>query len=215
MRAACAPVSPREFGTRLYLPKALRTRTRLSVSGILFFGPVFRLGLFAVWALSPLVGPLARMLAPPLAPRWKVPDPTEEGGFQLIAQTHLRCTFCGSCISTCPAYLLTHDELVTGRAKLRLAQALISGEEVSAREAASPFQCLQCGLCEEVCQTRLPLRQTYAVLERWLADRHGYPKQTVDAFVDLAEKHRARFIDAFGLLQPAWPGPSSGGEETK
>ncbi|MBI2894350.1 MAG: FAD-binding protein [Deltaproteobacteria bacterium] len=191
--------------------KALGTRMRLGLSRVLFFGPVFRLGLFVLWALSPVLGSLARIIQPPRAPRWRVPDPAEEGGFRLVSETSVRCTFCGSCISTCPAYRLTRDELVTGRAKLRLAEAVIRGEELSAREAASPFQCLQCGLCEEVCQTRLPLRQTYAVIERWLADRHGYPKETVAAFVDLAQKHRARFMDAFGLLQPEWPG----GEETK
>ncbi len=175
-----------------------------SLPGIIFRPAFFRAALGCARLLSPLLGALARMGDTARASRWSVPAPEEQEGVQLLRQTVLRCTSCGSCVSACPAYLLTGDELVTGRSKLRMAEAWLAGEEIQASEAQRPFQCLRCGLCEEVCQTRLPLRDCYLVLEKWVEKRHGYPKELVHEFVQRLDANRELVRVTFGLDLPDW-----------
>jgi ferredoxin len=199
----------REYDPQLVLNpmKLFRVRLRLSIPGLLFLGPVYQTALLVADLLSPLLGLVARAARPRGPHDWTVPPAEAEGGYSLLSDTILRCTFCGACISTCPAYLLTGDELVTGRAKLRLADALIGNEDVETREAHSPFQCLRCGLCEEVCQTRLPLRACYDVVERWVGERHGRPAELVQRFAATVDAQRQRVADVFGITLPAWSPP--------
>lgn len=175
-----------------------------NVPGLLFRPAVFGAALRVVSLLSPFVGAAARISSPSLKHRWQVPPPEDEDGRRLLSETSLRCTSCGSCVSACPAYLLTGDELVTGRSKLRMAESLLRGEEVVAGEAWSPFQCLHCGLCEEVCQTRLPLRSCYGILERWIEKRHGYPQEMIQSFVRRLDADRRLIRITFGLDLPDW-----------
>jgi len=185
--------------------KFFGVRTRFFNLPGLFFAPsVFKASLDLGLVLSPVLGMAARMSAPAFEPGWRVPDPEEQGGRRLLIESALRCTHCGACISVCPAYLLTNDELVTGRSKLRLAETLADRGEVRAHEAASPFQCLRCGLCEEVCQTRLPLRDCYLVLERWIEDRFGWPGETIEAFLQTVDENRDWIESTFGLDLPQW-----------
>ena len=190
--------------------KFFRVRTRFSnIPGLFFHPVVFRASLWLASALSPLLMVAARIGAPPAEHRWRIPPPEEEDGLRLLAQSSLRCTSCGSCVSACPAYLLTGDELVTGRAKLRMAEVWLSGEEIRKDEAHRPFQCLHCGLCEEVCQTRLPLRNCYHVLERSIEKRHGYPRELIQGFVQRLDADRDLIGITFGLDLPDWsPGRS-------
>jgi ferredoxin len=177
------------------------------VTGLLF-RPRLYAGSMALFALfSPLPGALARWLARrrPHHERWQIPAPEAERGRRLLLESAARCTLCGACISTCPAYLLTREELVTGRAKLQLAEALARGERMATAEAQRFFQCFVCGLCEEVCQTRLPLVACYAALESWVAEKMGHPTELVASFAARADAERPRFARAFGLDLPAWP----------
>jgi FAD/FMN-containing dehydrogenase/ferredoxin len=185
--------------------KFFGVRTRLfNLPGLIFRPTVFRAALGLARVLSPLLGAAARIGEPAHDPRWNVPSPEEEDGVRLLVQAALRCTSCGSCVSTCPAYLLTRDELVTGRSKLRMAEAWLAGEEIRAAEAHSPFQCLRCGLCEEVCQTRLPLRDCYLILEKWIEKQHGYPRDLVQGFVQRLDADRQLILVTFGLDLPDW-----------
>ena len=84
------------------------------------------------------------------------------------------------------------------------------GEELEKAEALSSFQCLHCGLCEEVCQTHLPLRDCYLVLEDWIANRFGSPVETVQEFVEKLDSNREYIKDIFGLDLPEWS-PIEGG----
>jgi Fe-S oxidoreductase len=153
---------------------------------------------------SPVLGILARLTNPKLQARWKVPAKKEEQGKTLLFQCAQRCTSCGSCLSVCPAYHLTDDELVTGRTKLRMAEEMMNGAELTRSEAHSPFQCLHCGLCEEVCQTRLPLRDCYLVLEEWIENQYGSPAATVQHFIEVLDCRREFIKDIFGLDLPDW-----------
>jgi FAD/FMN-containing dehydrogenase/ferredoxin len=166
--------------------------------------PIFRTILTVSHFLAPILGFVSRVTGPEHLQHWDVPAQSDEQGQSLLQQSSQRCTSCGSCISVCPAYQITGDELVAGRTKLRLAEALMKGMELSQAEAYSPFQCLHCGLCEEVCQTRLPLRDCYLVLESWLENRFGSPQETVQSFVEKLDDNRDFIKDTFGLDLPDW-----------
>lgn len=156
--------------------------------------------------LAPILGPISKALDPPRKETWDPPD-REHAAAALLRETALRCTSCGACIPTCPAYLLTADELVTGRTKLRLAEALIEEVEVDQGEAHAAFQCLRCGLCEEVCQTHLPLREAYLVLEAELERRFGPATAGIQSFLLRAEAERETILETYGLDRADWRAP--------
>ncbi len=164
--------------------KFFRLRARFfNIPGPIFHPVVYAASLGALNVLSPFVGLVARLSKPERDPRWTPPSPEAEKGASILSESSLRCTFCGACVSVCPAYILTRDELATGRAKLRLAEAVLSQKEVPGAEAGRAFQCLRCSLCEEVCQTRLPLVDCYAALEAQIEGRFGRPAETIARFV--------------------------------
>ncbi|UCE41346.1 MAG: FAD-binding protein [Candidatus Aminicenantes bacterium] len=171
----------------------------------LFMRPfIFRTILALSHFFAPVLGLAARLLGPKHSDSWDVPARADQKGRSLLHQSAQRCTSCGSCISVCPAYHITKDELVAGRTKLRMAVAMMNGEELEHAEAHSPFQCLHCGLCEEVCQTHLPLRDCYLVLEDWIATRFGSPVETVQKFVEKLDSNREYIKDIYGLDLPEW-----------
>jgi ferredoxin len=153
---------------------------------------------------APVLGFAARLLGPKRSDTWDVPAADVEQGRSLLHQSTQRCTSCGSCISVCPAYHITKDERVAGRTKLRMAEAMLKGVELEKEEAFSPIQCLHCGLCEEVCQTHLPLRECYHVLENWITTRFGSPVETVQKFVERLDCDREYIKEVFGLDLPEW-----------
>jgi FAD/FMN-containing dehydrogenase/ferredoxin len=153
---------------------------------------------------APLLGFIAKLVGPEPAVLWDVPDKEAVRGKSLLHESAQRCTSCGSCISVCPAYHITHDELVAGRTKLRMAETMMSGGDLKQSESHASFQCLHCGLCEEVCQTHLPLRDCYLILEDWIEDRFGSPAETVNSFVEKLDISREFIKDIFGLDLPDW-----------
>jgi FAD/FMN-containing dehydrogenase/ferredoxin len=171
----------------------------------LFMKPaVFRSILALLHFASPVLGLIAKSTRPEPAAHWNIPDKKDKHGRSLLLQSAQRCTFCGSCISVCPAYHITKNELVTGRTKLRMAEAMLNGGDVIHSEAHASFQCLHCGLCEEVCQTRLPLRDCYLVLEDWIEKRFKSPEETVNNFIEKLDSQRDFIKKVFGLDLPEW-----------
>ncbi|MBN2320878.1 MAG: 4Fe-4S dicluster domain-containing protein, partial [Acidobacteria bacterium] len=166
----------------------------------LIFQPIMASARF----FTPVLGLFARLFEPARQSRWDVPGQEDNQGKNLLHQSAQRCTSCGSCISVCPAYHITRDELVAGRTKLRMAEAMMNGIGLESIEAHAPFQCLHCGLCEEVCQTHLPLRDCYLVLESWLENRFGSPAQTVQQFIEKLDSNRDCVKEVFGLDLPDW-----------
>ncbi len=165
---------------------------------------VFRTILAVAHFMAPVLGLITRFVRPEQLDRWNIPTKEDNQGKSLLHQCAERCTRCGSCVSVCPAYHITEDELVTGRTKLRMAEAMMNGGELTQSEAHAPVQCLHCGLCEEVCQTRLPLRDCYLVLEEWIEERFGSPAETVQRFVEKLDSSREFIKDIFGLDLPEW-----------
>jgi FAD/FMN-containing dehydrogenase/ferredoxin len=177
--------------------KFFKLRARFSnIPGLVFNPLIYRASLGLLVALSPLLGLITKLLKPRRTEGLLTTIP--------LAEAPLRCAFCGACVSVCPAYLLTRDELTTGRAKLRLFEAIQSGKELSSLEAARAFQCLRCDLCQEVCQTRLPLVDCYAALEAQLENRFGRPVETIARFVESVDKNREWVERTFGLKLADW-----------
>jgi ferredoxin len=85
-----------------------------------------------------------------------------------------------------------------------MAEAMMNGVKLELPEAYAPFQCLHCGLCEEVCQTHLPLRDCYLVLEEWIENQFGFPAETVQTFIDKLDSNREFIKHTFGLDLPDW-----------
>jgi FAD/FMN-containing dehydrogenase/ferredoxin len=171
----------------------------------LFMRPLsFQMILALSHFFSPAIGLVARLLGPKPSDSWDVPSKEDQQGRTLLHQSAQRCTSCGSCISVCPAYHITRDEMVAGRTKLRMAEELMNGVELELTEVYSPFQCLHCGLCEEACQTHLPLRDCYLVLEDWIESRFGPPEETVKQFVEALDSDREYIQKVFGLDLPEW-----------
>jgi ferredoxin len=205
--------------------KFFRLRARFfNIPGPIFHPWIYAASLGALNFISPVVGLVARLSKPERDPRWSPPLPEAEKGASLLSQSSLRCTFCGACVSVCPAYILTRDELATGRAKLRLAEAVLSQKEVPDAEAGRAFQCLRCSLCEEVCQTRLPLVDCYTALEAQLEGRFGRPAETIARFLGSVDENRDWIERTFGLSLADWtpngravrlsktPEPAAGGK---
>jgi ferredoxin len=205
--------------------KFFRLRARFfNIPGPIFHPLIYAASLGALNVLSPLVGLAARLFKPERVPRWSPPSPEAEKGASLLSQASLRCTFCGACVSVCPAYILTRDELATGRAKLRLAEAVLSRKEIPDAEAARVFQCLRCSLCEEVCQTRLPLVDCYTALESRLEGQMGRPAEAIARFVGAVDENRDWIERTYGLSLADWspdnraarlsrtPQPAAGGK---
>lgn len=185
--------------------KFFRIKSRFFSVPALFMRPIlFRLILGLFHFFAPALGIVARIAGPKQLEKWDVPSREEEEGKTLLYESAQRCTSCGSCISVCPAYHITKDDLVTGRTKLLMAEAMLKGMELQPSEAQAPFQCLHCGLCEEVCQTHLPLRDCYQVLEDWIEIRFGSPVETVQNFIEKLDSNRDFIKDIFGLDLPEW-----------
>ncbi len=153
---------------------------------------------------APALGLVARITQPKQLIHWDIPAKENEHGRSLLIQCALRCTSCGSCVSVCPAYQITRDELVAGRTKLRMAEAMINGVKLELSDPHAPFQCLHCGLCEEVCQSHLPLCDCYLVLEEWIENQFGSPAETVKRFIDKLDCNREFVKHTFGLDLPDW-----------
>jgi FAD/FMN-containing dehydrogenase/ferredoxin len=164
----------------------------------------FRIILALTGLFTPVLGLMARIAKPKQFDHWDIPPKEDENGRSLLHQCALRCTSCGSCISICPAYHITENELVAGRTKLRMAEAMMNGVKLELSEAHATFQCLHCGLCEEVCQTHLPLRDCYLVLEEWIENQFGFPAETVQRFIEKLDGNREFVKDIFGLDLPDW-----------
>lgn len=185
---------------RLNPGKFPTVRSRLgNLPGLMLQPALFRIVVDAALALAPALGRLAwglDRLGPQATPvplaHMDIPAGGEHGGMstELLEATVLGCTACGDCIPVCPAYLVTGDETVTGRAKLRTGLKLIRGEEVTQLEADKTFLCMYCKACQDVCQSHLPLIRAYEEIEQRLAERFGRPDELIHAFIQEAEGRR-------------------------
>ncbi|MFQ6082548.1 MAG: FAD-binding protein [Candidatus Aminicenantia bacterium] len=139
------------------------------------FQPLFyNLSIDSLLFLSPIIGRLLKPLGATLS-RKKV---------SLLEFCSLECTNCGNCLTVCPSYLITAHEGVAPRSKLRLARKFINGRSISKEESDRAFLCTQCGTCQDVCQTELPLLEAWKELELVLQAKYGRPEEKIRAFIN-------------------------------
>jgi glycolate dehydrogenase FAD-linked subunit len=168
---------------------ALRSRF-LGLPGLSMRPQPFAWQMRAVGRLLPAIGWLARRRVFRLV--------AEPGAVEPVLQSMLECSACGACVHVCPAYQVTQDERVTGRAKLQLAGWLAAGLPVQREDVDAAFACLHCGLCENVCQSQLPLVDRWDRLEELLSQRFGRPTEAMAAFAEKVDADRS-FVERVPL----------------
>lgn len=146
------------------------------------------------------VGQVARSLhrgEPPATPPRPRSSPLADAELEATINA---CTGCGNCIPVCPAFLVTHDEITTGRAKLQTGLRVLRGGEVSQERADATFLCTYCKACQDVCEAELPLIAAYAAIEGKLAAAYGRPDRLIAEFVAQAESSAEyrRFVGVSG-----------------
>ncbi|MFC1947171.1 FAD-binding protein [Chloroflexota bacterium] len=99
------------------------------------------------------------------------------------------CARCGSCLSECPAYLVTGNEAVTAKGKIALARKLLKNQTVSQEEAWNAFLCMHCKACEEVCQTNLELMSLFDALEEKIESKYGRPDSQIKEFLTMVDEN--------------------------
>jgi len=124
------------------------------------------------------------------SPLWSGPagllcsgGPARVRTFTPMEKAALLCSRCGSCLSACPAYLVTGDEALTARSKLGLIRRMLNGEPSCPEELQKVFLCLHCRGCERVCQSRLGLVEAWKELEERVARTYGTPQDRVARFM--------------------------------
>jgi FAD/FMN-containing dehydrogenase/ferredoxin len=155
--------------------KFISVRSRFfNIPGKLFEPLFFNISMDALLLLSPILGRLLKPFA--LSSNRK--------SIPLLELCTLQCTNCGNCIAVCPSYLVTKHEGVTARSKLRLTKKILGGSRVTQEESERAFLCTQCGSCQDVCQTELPLLDAWRELESALQEQHGRPEEKIRKFID-------------------------------
>ncbi len=154
--------------------KYLRVGSKyMNLPALLFHPAVFGLSMGLMILLSPVIGPIATMI---------FGKDKKLDSLDLELSTHA-CAKCGNCIAVCPAYLVLKDEAVSAKGKVALAKKLISGQPVTAEDAAKAYMCMHCRACEEICQTNLDLMTLWDALERRIAVNHGWPQERIKEFL--------------------------------
>ncbi len=105
------------------------------------------------------------------------------------------CARCGYCNTVCPTYNLNKDrwESVSPRGKIALLrQKILNKPKEIKRFTGKLFDCLLCGACEEVCQTKIPL------LELWKLSRERVFAYAPDAALNV-NKAVDEFHNPMGL----------------
>jgi FAD/FMN-containing dehydrogenase/ferredoxin len=100
------------------------------------------------------------------------------------------CAKCGNCIAVCPAYLVTHDEIVTAKGKIAIAKKILDGHTVTQEIAAKAFLCMHCRACEEVCETNLELMMLWDALEKRLEGKYGRPEAQIVEFIQKVDSSK-------------------------
>jgi FAD/FMN-containing dehydrogenase/ferredoxin len=209
LRAAKRELDPENL---LNPGKFPRVRTRLGPLTDWIFAPmVFRVLMDSLYLAAPLAGAIAQLLdrvgrrAMPAVPKSNrhVPLPLTDAEFEEAIRA---CTSCGDCLPVCPAYLITADETVVGRTKLRTGLKALHHQPIDRRESDHTFLCMYCSACEDVCQSSLPLVSMYEKIEAKLAEQHGRPDDLIAEFLYQAQTSEA-FYPFVGASQYPPPQP--------
>ncbi len=123
--------------------------------------------------------------------------PVAPEGLEGIANDVLSCAQCGNCVSRCPVYRATGDEILTARGKLLTVKRALETKKVELSKLLPLYFCLHCGRCDEECQVNLKHRELYDQLEKFLSRTIAFPIQQITDFVQEVERSPDfyRFLD--------------------
>jgi ferredoxin len=123
--------------------------------------------------------------------------PVTPEGLEGIANDVLSCAQCGNCVSRCPVYRATGNEILTARGKLLTVKRALDARKVELAKLLSLYFCLHCGRCDEECQVNLKHRELYDHLEKFLSRTIDFPIQQITEFVQEVERSPEffRFLD--------------------
>ncbi|MGD0916967.1 MAG: FAD-binding protein, partial [Thermodesulfobacteriota bacterium] len=158
---------------------------------ILFHSDIFNLELASTqWLLFKLFS-----IIPEKMLRRRIPVAPE--GLEGIANDVLSCAQCGNCVSQCPVYRATGDEVLTARGKLLTVKRALETGKIELSKLLPLYFCLHCGRCDEECQVNLKHRELYDQLEKYLSRTIDFPIQQITDFVQEVEKSPEfyRFLD--------------------
>jgi ferredoxin len=102
-------------------------------------------------------------------------------------QVPWQCARCNSCLSTCPAYLVTRDERISPKNKLTLLKKILQQETITPETGSLAFLCLHCHLCEKICQSQLKLVSCWEELEKRLEKKFPRPAELIADFIKQVE----------------------------
>ena len=118
-------------------------------------------------------------------------------GVEGITNDVLSCAQCGNCVSRCPVYRATGDEILTARGKLLTVKRAFETKKMELSKLLPLYFCLHCGRCDEECQVNLKHRELYDRLEKFLSQTIDFPIQQITDFVQEVERSPEfyRFLD--------------------
>jgi glutamate synthase domain-containing protein 2/FAD/FMN-containing dehydrogenase/glutamate synthase domain-containing protein 3/ferredoxin len=161
------------------------------LSKILFHPNLFNLGISSSqWLLLKLFSVIPEKML-----RQRVPIVPE--GLEGIAHDVLSCAQCGNCVTRCPVYQATGDEILTAKGKLLTMKRALETGKIELSKLLPLYFCLHCGRCDEECQVNLKHRQLYDQLEKYLSRTIDFPIQQITDFVREVESSPEfyRFLD--------------------
>ena len=158
---------------------------------MLFHPDIFNLELSSTqWLLFKLFS-----IIPEKTLRQRIPVVPE--GLEGITNEVLSCAQCGNCVTRCPVYRATGDEILTARGKLLTLKRALETKKIELSKLLPLYFCLHCGRCDEECQVNLKHRQLYDQLEKYFSRTIDFPIQQVTDFVQEVERSPEfyRFLD--------------------
>ena len=89
---------------------------------------------------------------------------------EIIDQIGL-CDQCNVCVDSCPTYMVTKKEAFSPPLRLKVAEKLHQGKDLSQEEVESIYNCPQCGRCDVLCPQRINISEIIGKCRREMAIR--------------------------------------------
>ena len=67
------------------------------------------------------------------------------------------CIHCKTCLDYCDTYEVTHDDLKSPEGRVQIAGKVFTNQEISEEERIGLYTCTLCGICDEYCQSEIPI----------------------------------------------------------
>ncbi len=86
------------------------------------------------------------------------------------------CVHCGFCLSSCPTYQLTGDELDSPRGRIYLIKDMLEGEKPASPTVAHHIdRCLSCLACQDVCPSNVDFMHLVDPARAYIERTHRRP----------------------------------------